>query len=47
MAAGKFALKLYDNPEVEVDETEMGYIREAVGEFRQWVSGPILELFED
>lgn len=47
VAAGKFALKLYDNPEVEVDETEMGYIREAVGEFRQWVSGPILEAMGD
>ena len=47
VAAGKFALRLFDSPEVEVDETEKGYIREAVGEFRQWVAAPILELFED
>lgn len=47
VAAGKFALKLYDNPEVEVDETEKGYIREAVGEFRQWVAAPILEAMGD
>ena len=47
VAAGKFALRLYDNPEVEVDETEKGYIREAVGEFRQWVAAPILEAMGD
>lgn len=35
IAAGKFALKLFDNPEIEVDEQEKGYIKEALEQFLQ------------
>ena len=43
IAAGKFALKLFDNPEIEINDAEKGYIKEAVANFFQWAKAPILE----
>ena len=43
IAAGKFALSLFDNPDIEINEQEKGYIKEALGNFLQWAKSPILE----
>lgn len=43
IAVGKFALKLFDNPEIEIDDKEKGYIKDALGQFLQWVKTPVLE----
>lgn len=43
IAVGKFALKLFDNPDIEVSDAEKGYIREALGNFLQWARIPVLE----
>ena len=43
IAAGRLALKLFDNPEIEVNDQEKGYIKEALGNFYQWVKQPVLE----
>lgn len=43
IAVGKFALKLFDNPEIEVNDAEKGYIKEALGNFLQWARIPVLE----
>lgn len=41
--AGKFALALFDNPDIEVDDEQKGYIKEALGNFLQWARIPVLE----
>ena len=43
IAAGKFALRLFDNPEIEVSKEEVGFIKEALGGFVQWVGVAVLE----
>lgn len=43
IAAGRFALRLFDNPELEVSDEEKGYIKAALADFFQWVRVPILE----
>ena len=43
IAAGKFALRLFDTPDIEINEQEKGYIKEALGNFLQWVRTPVLE----
>lgn len=43
VAAGRLALRLFDNPEIEIDETEKGFITEALESFVQWVKSPVLE----
>lgn len=47
IAAGKFALKLFDNPDIEANEQEVGFIREAVEGFTQWAKSPILEILNN
>lgn len=43
IAAGKFALALFDNPVVELTEDNKKYITEALENFLQWVKAPVLE----
>ena len=47
IAVGKFALKLFDNPEIEINDAEKGYIKEALEQFLQWVRVPVLEALSD
>lgn len=43
IAVGRFALKLFDNPEIEVNEQEKGYIISALDTFYQWAKVAVLE----
>ena len=43
VASGRLALKLFDNPEIEVNEQELGLIKEALKNFRQWVKVAVFE----
>lgn len=43
IAAGRFALKLFDNSDIEINDAEKGYIKAALDNFLQWAKAPILE----
>lgn len=43
IAAGKLALRLFDKPEIELNDAEVNYIKSALDNFFQWVKAPILE----
>jgi len=47
VAAGKLALKLFDSPDLDINEEEKGYIKEALEGFVQWVKSPVLEAIGD
>lgn len=43
VASGRLALKLFDNPEIEVNEQELDLIKKALMNFRQWVKVAVFE----
>lgn len=47
IAVGKFALRLFDNPEIEINEQEKGYIKDAIGNMFQWAKTPVLAALGD
>lgn len=47
IAAGKLALRLFDNPEIELNETEVNYIKSALDNFFQWVQTAVLEALSE
>lgn len=44
--AGRLALRLFDNPEIEISEAEAEHIKGALQGFKQWVKEPILTALE-
>ena len=43
IAVGHFALRLFENPEIEINEQEKGYIKDALESFYQWAKVAVLE----
>lgn len=43
VAAGKLAFKLFDEPEIEISDSDISYIKAALNVLPQWVRTPVLE----